>query len=167
MCKGFILFFSCMKSRCQYGFGAFTIPIIEHPETVAEAEKVVETESLSKVEDISEEFTVESEVEIPTQSSLVVEEILHEAEVEKAEIPEIESQDQSDIKLDDKTVDIIASEDSDEESSEHRIVADDNQSVEQTERKLSGEKLSNYPEKNITHTYSIELAPTSKPEPIR
>ena len=109
----------------------------------------METESLSKVEDISEEFTVESEVEIPTQSSLVVEEILHEAEAEKAEIPEIESQDQSDITLDDKTVDIIASEDSDEKSSEHRIVADDNQSVEQ----LSGEKLSNNPEKS-THIRS-------------
>ena len=119
----------------------------------------METESLSKVEDISEEFTVESEVEIPTQSSLVVEEILHEAEVEKAEIPEIESQDQSDIKLDDKTVDIIASEDSDEESSEHRIVADDNQSVEQ----LSGEKLSNYPEKSTHIRSNLHLLPNPNP----
>ena len=97
---------------------------------------------------------MESEVEIPAQSE-VFEENIHEEEVEqveKEEIPEIESQD---IKLEDETVDIIASEASEEKPSEHMIVAEDNPSDEQTEPKQSGEKLSNYPDKKISPIFTI------------
>ena len=166
------------------------------PEKLAEDEEKV-PENLPQVEDISEEITVTSEIEIPSETitSEVTEKVVEEiSEIEK-ELPEVESEseseaesDKSELAEEDKTEDIAEdkvdntveeitkdnpeednTEDSFEDKTENidteQMIIEEDQFVEQAERKVSGEDTYTLHLKFAPKIFTLEKLPHSNSNP--